>query len=163
MYNEEYANTLRSIANGGADAFYTGDIAYNIVDAIESDPNIPGDMTLEDLSNYQVIERPAVCATFKTRHVCGMGPPSSGGIGVGQILGILDALNQTDRGRGPLDSSNVHLFTQAMRLAFADRNQYIGYGICIMLLFFISAALTICYLRKNAGMWASLMCLWRGC
>jgi gamma-glutamyltranspeptidase/glutathione hydrolase len=55
-----------------------------------------------------------------------MGPPSSGGIGVGQILGILDYLNQTDKDVGPLDSKNIHIYTQAMRLAFADRNQYVA-------------------------------------
>lgn len=117
---------MRSIASGGADAFYSGDIAYNIVTAVTNDANIPGDMTLEDLSTYQVIERPAVCAPFRGHSVCGMGPPSSGGIGVGQILGILDHLNQTDKDAGPFDSKNIHLFTQAMRLAFADRNQYVA-------------------------------------
>lgn len=117
---------MRSIASDGADAFYNGDIAYNIVTAVTNDANIPGDMTLDDLSTYQVIERPAVCAPFRGRTVCGMGPPSSGGIGVGQILGILDYLNQTDKDVGPLDSKNIHIYTQAMRLAFADRNQYVA-------------------------------------
>lgn len=117
---------MRSIASDGADVFYNGKIAYDIVDAVVNDVNIPGDMTLEDLSSYEVVERPAVCAAYKNFEVCGMGPPSSGGIGVGQILGILDKLNQTDKGAGPLDSHNIHLFTQAMRLAFADRNQYVA-------------------------------------
>ena len=126
MYNPEYASTLRSIASGGADVFYYGDIAYDIVDAIVNDLNIPGDMTIDDLSSYEVIERPPVCAAFRNLEVCGMGPPSSGGIGVGQILGILDKLNQTHKSADPLDSRNIHLFTQATRLAFADRNQFVA-------------------------------------
>ena len=125
MYNQEYANTLRSIARDGAKAFYTGYIAYNIVDAVVNDLNIVGDMTLEDLETYTVIERSPVCASFRGRDVCGMGPPSSGGIAVGQILGILDKLNQ-DAQKNPLDPKNIHVFTQAMRLAFADRNQYVA-------------------------------------
>ena len=125
MYNQEYANTLRSIAKDGANAFYTGDIAYNIVDAVVNDLNIAGDMTLEDLETYNVIERSPVCASFKGHDVCGMGPPSSGGIGVGQIVGILDKLNQ-DAKKNPLDPDNIHVFTQAMRLAFADRNKYVA-------------------------------------
>jgi gamma-glutamyltranspeptidase/glutathione hydrolase len=77
IYNKDYAETLRSISSGGANAFYTGEIASSIVDAVTNDLNIPGDMTLEDLRNYHVIERPTVCASYRGRSVCGMGPPSS--------------------------------------------------------------------------------------
>ncbi|KAL7480362.1 hypothetical protein ACHAW6_006056 [Cyclotella cf. meneghiniana] len=126
IYNKDYAETLRSISSGGADAFYTGEIASSIVDTVTNDLNIPGDMTLEDLRNYRVIERPTVCASYRGRSVCGMGPPSSGGLAVGQILGILDKLNRTKKEEGPLSSHNVHLFTQAQRLAFADRNEYVA-------------------------------------
>jgi gamma-glutamyltranspeptidase/glutathione hydrolase len=126
MYNLEYADTLRSLVSGGADAFYSGDIAYDIVDAVVNDRNIPGDMSLDDLKNYHIIERPVVCENFRGHKVCGMGPPSSGGIGVGQVLGMLNELNKTDKDAGPLGLDNIHLFTQAMRLAFADRNQYVA-------------------------------------
>lgn len=118
MYNQDYADTLRSIASGGADDFYTGDIATNIVDAVVNDLNIPGDMSFEDLMNYEVIERPAVCANYSREvRVCGMGPPSSGGLGVGQILGILNQLEMMnadviDEDEGPFDVENIHYFTQ---------------------------------------------------
>jgi len=122
--NPDYADTLKLLARHGADAFYTGDIAANIVTAVSTDPNIPGDMSLGDLAGYQVVERPPVCIEYRSHNVCGMGPPSSGALAVGQILGILENF---EFGKGdPLDVDIVHLFTQAGRLAFADRGRYVG-------------------------------------
>jgi gamma-glutamyltranspeptidase/glutathione hydrolase len=123
MINKDYADTLKAIRNGGADAFYTGPIAEDIAAAVQGDLNIPGDMTVEDLENYEVIERAPVCLNYRGYDVCGMGPPSSGGLAVGQIMGILENFTITGN---PLDVENVHLFAQAGRLAFADRNQYVG-------------------------------------
>ncbi len=123
MVNRDYARTLKAMRSGGADAFYHGPIAADIAAAVQGDPAIPGDMTTDDLANYQVIERTPVCILYRGRDVCGMGPPSSGGLAVGQILGILEHF---DIGGDPLDVENVHLFTQAGRLAFADRNLYVG-------------------------------------
>jgi gamma-glutamyltranspeptidase/glutathione hydrolase len=75
--------------------------------------------------NYEVIEREPVCKTYRDAYnVCGMGPPSSGALAVGEILGILDNFNVSQY--GPQDIDTEHLFTQAMRVAFADRNQYVG-------------------------------------
>lgn len=92
---------------------------------MQSDLNIPGDMTVEDLENYEVVEREPVCIDYRGHEVCGMGPPSSGGLAVGQILGIIE--NRPDlMGLTPLDVDTIHLFTQAGRLAFADRNQYVA-------------------------------------
>ncbi len=121
--NADYARTLKAIAKHGADAFYTGRIAENIAAAVVTDPAIPGDMTVEDLANYDVVERTPVCIEYRGYDVCGMGPPSSGALAVGQILGILENFELSGE---PLDVENVHLFAQAGRLAFADRNKFVG-------------------------------------
>jgi gamma-glutamyltranspeptidase / glutathione hydrolase len=122
--NRAYADTLKALSRRGADAFYTGPIAHAIAAAVQGDLNIPGDMTVDDLANYQVVERDPVCFDYRGHNVCGMGPPSSGGLAVGQILGILENFDLS--GLAPLDVETVHLFTQAGRLAFADRNLYVA-------------------------------------
>ncbi|MGB5755435.1 MAG: gamma-glutamyltransferase family protein [Acidimicrobiales bacterium] len=121
--NRDYARTLRTVAKNGSDVFYKGRIGRDIVEAVQSDPAMAGDMTMEDLRNYRVVEREPVCIEYRGHHVCGMGPPSSGGLAVGQILGILESF---DLGDDPLAVDAVHLVTQASRLAFADRNLYVG-------------------------------------
>ena len=114
----EYAATLRILAAGGADAFYRGPIAADIVRAARSD------LTLEDFARYRVIERAPVCGAYRGRRICGMGPPSSGATGVLQILGILE---RTGFHRAPpLSAEAVHLFSEAARLAYADRARYVG-------------------------------------
>lgn len=126
--NLEYAETLEALATGGADAFYTGAIAEDIIAKIAGDRKPTDDpiISLQDLLDYEVIEREPVCKTYRneTYNVCGMGPPSSGALAIGQIFGILENFDFTDM--GPQDVETVHLFTQAMRLAFADRNLYVG-------------------------------------
>ncbi len=122
--NGEYASTLSALANYGANAFYSGDIASAIASAVQLDPNIPGDMTVSDLANYQVIERAPVCIDYRGYDVCGMGPPSSGAVAVGQILGILENFDLSSL--KPLSVDTVHYFTQAGRLAFADRGMYLA-------------------------------------
>ncbi|MCZ4303331.1 gamma-glutamyltransferase [Zoogloeaceae bacterium G21618-S1] len=121
--NKDYARTLKALSRHGADAFYSGDIAADIAAAVQTDPAIPGDMTVADLANYEVIERAPVCFDYRGHNVCGMGPPSSGALAVGQILGILENFDLTG---DPLDERNVHLFAEAGRLAFADRGLYVG-------------------------------------
>ncbi|QCF24750.1 gamma-glutamyltransferase [Hydrocarboniclastica marina] len=125
MRNPDYGQTLRLMAEQGAEAFYTGDIATDIVDAVRSDPNIPGDMATKDLAAYSVVEREPVCISYRKHNVCGMGPPSSGGLAVGQILGILEQFDLAAF-EDPLAAEAIHLFSQANRLAFADRNQYVA-------------------------------------
>lgn len=121
--NQEYADTLKIIASEGAEAFYNGPIAEDIAAAVQSDPFVPGSMTVEDLAAFSTEERQPVCATLSGNYeVCGMGPPSTGGMAVGQILGILDNLSVEGNA---LDATNMHLFTQATRLAFTDR-AYVG-------------------------------------
>jgi len=122
--NKPYARTLARLAKHGADGFYGGAIADAIVHAVANDPNIAGDMSLGDLADYDVIERKPVCVDYRSFDVCGMGPPSSGGIAVGQILGILRPFELG--GLEPVSVEAAHLFAQAGRLAFADRNLYVG-------------------------------------
>jgi len=122
--NPELAATFRLIAKGGAKAFYTGKIAQNIVDAVNNAPVNPGKMTLKDLTSYHAVERPTVCGMYRAYKLCSMGPPSSGGVAVLQILGMLERFPSSDL--QPNTLSEVHLFTQASRLAFADRAKYLG-------------------------------------
>lgn len=124
MRNSAYAETLIILALGGADGFYEGPIAEDIVDAVTGDLNIAGDMTLDDLKNYEMIERAPVCVDYRGHNVCGMGPPSSGGIAVGQMLGILRSFELSEL--APVSVEAAHLFAQAGRLAFADRNLYVA-------------------------------------
>jgi gamma-glutamyltranspeptidase/glutathione hydrolase len=122
--NPAYAETMKTLARDGADGFYHGSIAENIAAAVQGDLLIGGDMTVEDLANYDVVEREPVCLNYRGHDVCGMGPPSSGALAVGQILGILE--NFDIAAGAPLDVETVHLFAQAGRLAFADRGLYVG-------------------------------------
>jgi gamma-glutamyltranspeptidase/glutathione hydrolase len=123
MRNGDYADLMKLMAKDGAAAFYTGDVAGAIAGAVQGDPALAGDMTVEDLAAYNVVVRDPVCIDYRGYEVCGMGPPSSGGLAVGQMLGILENF---DLGDDPLDVDAVHLFTQAGALAFADRNLYVG-------------------------------------
>ena len=125
LKNPELAATLRVIAEGGADAFYQGPVAQAIVEAVREAPD-GGDLTLADLAAYQVKQRAPVCVAYRGYRVCGMGPPSSGGLAVGQILKLVEPF---DLGRGPadtLDARAVHLLAEAQKLAFADRNRWVG-------------------------------------
>ncbi len=121
--NKDYADLMKILAKQGADGFYSGPVAEAIATAVRTDLSIPGDMTVEDLAKYTVVERAPVCIVYRDYDVCGMGPPSSGGLAVGQILGILENF---DLGSDPLDPDTVHHVAQAGGLAFADRNLYVG-------------------------------------
>ena len=122
--NPDFAATLQSIAEKGADAFYTGPIAEDIVRAVNSSQVGPGDMTLADLKGYKAIERAPICTPYRDRNVCGMAPPTSGGIGV---LQTLSALEQFDLAKmGPMSAKAQHAVVEAGRLAFADRGVYIA-------------------------------------
>ncbi|MGH8681622.1 MAG: gamma-glutamyltransferase [Burkholderiales bacterium] len=124
LRNPEYAATLREVAAGGARAFYVGPIARDIATAVQKHPVEPGDLTVADLERYRAKEREPVCGAFRTYRVCGMPPPSSGGIAVLQMLGILERLPKTDYAQDPLAA--VHLFAEAGRLAYADRDRYVA-------------------------------------
>ena len=123
LVNPAYAATLRALASGGAEAFYTGPIAVDIVAAVREGLGNPGAMTLDDLARYRVVERPPVCIAYHGREVCGMGPPSSGGLAVAQILGLLEPFELAARGPS---LGALHLLLEASRLAFADRDRFVA-------------------------------------
>lgn len=123
LVNRPYAQVLRQIANRGADAFYKGEIAKDIVATVQQ-ADVPGDLTTTDLATYRAIERPPVCGVYRVYKVCGMGAPSSGGLTVLQILGILENFNLAEQEPASLEA--VHLFSEAGRLAYADRGFYIA-------------------------------------
>jgi len=124
LRNPDYAETLRSLASEGAAAFYSGEIARDIVSTVRGAEGNPGVMTETDLAIYRVKERAAVCVPYRAYEVCGMGPPSSGGLTVGQILGMLEPF---DLGAmGPESPEAWRLIGDASRLAFADRGRYMA-------------------------------------
>ena len=92
--NQPYSDTLKAIASGGADAFYKGDIAKRIVKTVQNAKGNPGRLSLEDLANYEIKQREPVCYRYRDHNVCGMGPPSSGALTVGQILGLVEAYHR---------------------------------------------------------------------
>lgn len=122
--NPEYAASLRLIAAGGSKAFYTGEIAQAIVDKVQHAPINQGGMSLADLAGFKALERPPVCGNYREWRLCSMGPPSSGGIAIVQILGMLQRFPSSQL--QPNTLSEAHLFTQASRLAYADRAKYVG-------------------------------------
>jgi gamma-glutamyltranspeptidase/glutathione hydrolase len=123
LKNPTFAQTLRAIAEKGSQAFYSGPIADDIIAKVTQHPTNPGDMTLADLKNYNVKEREVVCGPYRAYKVCGFGPPTSGGTTVLQILGILDTKDMTLL-KGKAEAA--HWFSEAGRLAYADRNLYIA-------------------------------------
>lgn len=123
LRNPELAGVLRRVAHEGPDAFYRGDIARDIVAAVGSQPK-PGDITEADLAAYRALEREAVCGSYRAHRVCGMPPPSSGGVAVLAILGLLERFDMAKV--RPNSSQAVHLFSEAGRLAYADRDHYVG-------------------------------------
>ena len=123
LKNLEFAATLRSIALGGADVFYKGDIARDIVAAVGKTSLVAKNITLADLAGYKAHSRPPVCTTYRVYRVCGMGPPTSGGLTVGQILGMLAQYDLKSIG---WNAELVHLYAEAAKLAYADRALYMA-------------------------------------
>jgi gamma-glutamyltranspeptidase/glutathione hydrolase len=124
LKNQKYADTLTTLASDGADAFYNGKIAQDIVSRVRSAAGNPGVLSARDFAAYQVKERPATCAPYHQYDVCGMGPPSSGALTVGQILGI--SSNFDLRGLGKDSPQSWQVIGDASRLAFADRGRYMA-------------------------------------
>lgn len=123
LLNQDYAHSLRLIAAQGTEPFYRGEIAESIVAAVAGADWNPGRMTRADLARYRAVERPVVCGAFRLFRVCGMGPPSSGGIAVAQILGLMDHFALP--ARQPF-ADIAHIGIEAGKLAFADRAAYLG-------------------------------------
>ena len=124
LRNPALAATFRELAAQGGEAFYRGDIAADIVAAVTRHRNGGGDMILADLAGYRALHREPVCAPYRAYRICGMPPPSSGGITVLEELGLLE--RSPFASAAPLSAEAVHLFAEAGRLAFADRRRYLG-------------------------------------
>ncbi len=123
LRNPALADTLRRIAAGGANVFYEGEIARDIENAVKHAPN-PGDLGASDLAHYQAKQREPVCAPYRQWKVCGMPPPSSGGIAVLQVLGMLQKLAPQRLTSDPVRAA--HLIAETERLAYADRDRYLA-------------------------------------
>ncbi|MEC8460644.1 MAG: gamma-glutamyltransferase [Pseudomonadota bacterium] len=121
--NIEFANTLEQIAQEGSRPFYIGNLANQMINTIQQSPNNPGIMTYVDFASYKVRERPAVCITYRDYNICGMGSPSSGGLTVAQILGLMDRAYKKHLS----DEAGLwHHYIEASKLAYADRNRYMA-------------------------------------
>ncbi|MFV9636277.1 gamma-glutamyltransferase family protein [Mycobacterium neumannii] len=134
LTNPAYSKTLGIIATDPQE-FYTGAIARDIVAAAADDSGgrTPSLMTVEDLANYTVSEREPLCRPYRGREICGMPPPSSGGIAVLATLGILEHFPMADHKPSDVDLNGgrpsvmgVHLISEAERLAYADRDKYVA-------------------------------------
>lgn len=124
LKNPEYAAILKQVAKEGVKAFYEGENAKALVNTVQTAPVNAGTLSLSDLKGYQALERDPVCTAYRQYQICGMAPPSSGGIAVLQMLGILQHFDLS--ALVPNDISAIHLISQAARLAFADRDRYVA-------------------------------------
>jgi gamma-glutamyltranspeptidase/glutathione hydrolase len=122
--NRLLADAYKLIAKHGTDVFYKGEIAKDIIKAVKDTEENPGVLSATDLINYKAKKRDPVCAPYRLYMICSMGPPSSGGLTVIQILSLLSHFDLSKY--HPLSKESVHLFTQAARLAFADREMYMA-------------------------------------
>lgn len=135
LTNPAYAKTLGAIATDGPAAFYTGPIADAIVEAAADTAGgrTPGMLSLDDLARYSAPVREPLCRPYRGKEICGMPPPSSGGIAVLATLGMLERFPMKDHAPTDLDRNGgrptvmgVHLITEAERLAYADRDRYVA-------------------------------------
>lgn len=126
LKNPAYAKTLRAIAAGGAKAFYEGEIADAMVNAVREYADVAkrGDLTQTDLANYQVVERDPICFSYRAKKLCSMPAPSSGGVAIAQMLAAVERFPLAQWGANSVDS--VHALAEAGRLAYADRAQYLA-------------------------------------
>ncbi len=122
--NPALAALLRTLAKRGAKAFYSGQNAQAIIDAAGKSVRNPTVITKADIASYKAKDRPAVCTTYRVYKLCGMGPPSSGATTVFQILGMVERFDLTALGKD--NAKSWHLIAEAMQLAYADREKYLG-------------------------------------
>lgn len=123
LKNEALAQTLETIANEGIDAFYKGPIAADIAKTVQSDQRGAGTLSESDFQAYRPKKREPVCVPYRGSSVCGMGPPSSGAVAVGQTLRLIKPF---DLGTKPMGVKATHAILEAQRLAFADRARYLA-------------------------------------
>jgi gamma-glutamyltranspeptidase/glutathione hydrolase len=124
LKNPAYAATLQAMSAQGSAVFYSGPLAQEIVQTVQSAVGNPGVLSLVDLAIYRVKERPAVCVTYRFYDVCGMGPPSSGALTVGQILKLVEPFDLA--ASGAQNPESWRIIGDASRLAFADRGRYMA-------------------------------------
>ena len=124
LKSAEQAALLALVAAKGPDAFYTGAVAEKVVATVNGAAHNPSRMTLADLATYRAKERAPVCGTYRVYRICGMGPPSSGGIAVLMILKQLERFDMAALGKN--NPVAWHLFAESSRLAYADRDLYLG-------------------------------------
>lgn len=131
LKNPALAKVLRTLASDGPQALYEGPLAQAIVNKVHAHARNPGLLSTDDLRHYRPVEREALCfahhAASRALRICGFPPPSSGAVAIGQILGLLA---RTPQGVRPLegtpDAAWLHAYTEASRLAFADRALYLA-------------------------------------
>lgn len=145
--NPQLAQTFKTIANEGITAFYKGKIAQDIVKEVRESKANPGYLSLEDLENYRIKKGDLLCSTYRQKYkVCSMPLPSSGGVALLQMLGILENFDLSEMDPSSLET--VHLISEATRLAYADRNEYVADVPNVP----INQMLNKEYLRKRAGL-----------
>jgi gamma-glutamyltranspeptidase/glutathione hydrolase len=123
LIQKDLANTLRLVAQAGANGFYTGPVAQQIVTTLTS-ASAPSPMTLEDLSNYRPITRQPVQGTYRGHQILSMPAPSSGGVHLIQMLNILERYPLARYGAA--SAQTIHLLAESARLAYADRAEFLG-------------------------------------
>ena len=124
LRNPALASALREMAAKGADAFYKGEIGKSITAAVAGSARNPTQLAAVDLTAYRAKERPAVCIRYRAYRICSMGPPSSGATTMLQILGTLERFDL--KAWGAKDPRSWHLIAEAMKLAYADRDMWLG-------------------------------------
>ena len=124
--NTAYAETLATLAEKGAAAFYEGAIADAIVSAVAGAPATMGDLTKADLKTYQAKERLPLCFSYRTRKICGMGPPSSGAMTIAETLAMIEPLGGISGSFSTMSVQALHIIAEAQKLSYADRNRYLA-------------------------------------
>lgn len=124
LENPEYAAALRLIAAQGAEVMHTGELAAAIAAEVQSNGVRAGRMTRADLASYRAHESAPLCTPYREWRVCGPQLPSSGGVTTQQVLGMLAHVDLPSFATEPVQA--IHVFAEANRLAFADRNLYLG-------------------------------------
>jgi len=144
--NKKLAKTLKGIAEKGSDYLLKGEVAEKIVKAVNSAEINPGQMTLEDLASYEPVNREPVCGLYHDKRICGMAPPSSGGVNVYQILKMLEGFDLSQYAPDSVEFAN--LYTQASALSYADREKFIADSDFTNLPF--AAMINTAYLERRA-------------
>lgn len=148
LKNPAYAKTVRTLARGGPEVFYSGAIADAISDAVSKAPRNPAALTVDDIAGYQAKYRDPICVPYREWSVCGMPPPTSGGLVITQALGMLERFDLA--GFEPGDPEALHLILEATKLAYADRDLYVADSDFILVP--IKGMLAPAYLKERSAL-----------